>query len=214
MKLNGNLLDAWNAVGGLSQPSKMPCFSYSIPANKCITGGKLRNLKNSVCNKCYAFKGFYNYPNSKNALEKRYLSLNDPNWTKNMIFLISNLEHSGYMRFHDSGDLQSIEHLKNICTIASSLPDIKFWLPTKEINIVSDFIKNNTIPDNLIIRISGFITDQLPSNSLLNRLNMLASGVTEDKNKINCPASKQKNICLDCRACWDRNVKVIWYKKH
>jgi bacteriocin-like protein len=28
-------------TGGLSKPSKMPGFSYNLPATKCITGAKL-----------------------------------------------------------------------------------------------------------------------------------------------------------------------------
>jgi len=33
------------AVGGLSNPSKMPGFGYSLPAEKCGAGSKLREGK-------------------------------------------------------------------------------------------------------------------------------------------------------------------------
>ena len=51
--------DIESTVGTLSAPSKMPCFSFSIPAKLCITGQKLRDVKNSICSKCYALKGRY-----------------------------------------------------------------------------------------------------------------------------------------------------------
>lgn len=213
-KLTGELLKAWNAVGGLSQPSKMPCFSYSIPANKCIIGGKLRNVEGSVCHKCYAFKGFYNYPNAKNALEKRYLSLNDPQWVSNMTLVIGSLEHTGYFRWHDSGDLQSIEHFDKICQIARNLPNIKFWLPTREYTIVGDYVKNKkSIPENLTVRFSAYMVDGSLPIALAKKLNVVSSGVTTN-DKFTCPASKQDNFCLTCRKCWDKNVQTVIYQKH
>jgi len=50
-------------IGGLTQTEKMPGFSYSLPAQECKTGSKLRKIKNSVCSTCYALKGNYvRYP--------------------------------------------------------------------------------------------------------------------------------------------------------
>jgi len=54
-------------IGSLSSPSKMPCYSYSISARDCITGGKLVKLENSICHGCYALKGNYNFSNVKNS---------------------------------------------------------------------------------------------------------------------------------------------------
>lgn len=212
--LKGELLAAWNAVGGLGQPSKMPCYSYGIPANKCIVGGRLRSVEASVCNKCYAFNGFYNYPNAKNALEKRYLSLTDPNWVANMTLLIGRLESSGYFRWHDSGDLQSIDHFDKICQIARNLPNIKFWLPTKEVKIVSGYVNaKKKILSNLTVRLSAYMVDGPLPVALAKKLNVVSSGVSSTDN-FTCPASKQNNYCLNCRFCWDKKVKTVIYRKH
>ena len=51
-----NTKEAWALVGGLSKPSKMPGWSIGIPAKECKTGAKLRLVKNSVCEGCYALK--------------------------------------------------------------------------------------------------------------------------------------------------------------
>lgn len=29
-----------------------------------------------------------------------------------------------------------------------------------------------------------------------------------------CPAKDQENYCGTCRACWDRNVRKVSYRKH
>ena len=50
-------IDALKLVGGLSKPSKMPGWAYGIPAKECKTGSKLRQVKGSTCEKCYALKG-------------------------------------------------------------------------------------------------------------------------------------------------------------
>ena len=39
MKMNTK--EASKIVGKLSKTSKMPCYSYNLPATKCITGSKM-----------------------------------------------------------------------------------------------------------------------------------------------------------------------------
>ena len=51
-----NTKKAWDLVGGLSKPGKMPGWSIGIPAAECNTGSKLRLIPNSVCSTCYALK--------------------------------------------------------------------------------------------------------------------------------------------------------------
>jgi molybdenum-dependent DNA-binding transcriptional regulator ModE len=36
-----NILEAKEITGSLSKPSKMPGWSYGLPAKECKTGGKL-----------------------------------------------------------------------------------------------------------------------------------------------------------------------------
>ena len=52
--------EAIKITGGLTKTTKMPCPSYSLPAQACITGAKLRKIEGTPCNKCYAFKGNFN----------------------------------------------------------------------------------------------------------------------------------------------------------
>ena len=206
-----------NKLGTLSVPSKMPSYCFSIPAQKCITGSKLRLKKNSTCSSCYALKGRYVFPNVKEALFNRLNKMNSlgfNKWTELMTELISRKEKSGFFRWHDSGDLQSIDHLKAIIQIARNLPKIKFWLPSREVKIIKDYInEGNIIPDNLNIRISAFFIGSALNPKELKRLNCTGSSVGF-KGSFNCPSSKQGNKCLDCRACWDKSVDNVNYILH
>ena len=201
-------------VHTLSAPSKMPGHAYSIPAFRCKVGSLLRKVKGSICSKCYALKGRYVFQNVIDAMEKRYQSLANPLWADAMTFLINKKEKSGFFRWHDSGDLQDIDHLQKIVQVAKNLPHIKFWLPTREYSIVSDYVEKiaKTFPENLCIRLSAYMIDDNTPDSIAQKLGVQVSGVSKDG--YNCPSSKQNNSCADCRACWDRSVYCISYKQH
>lgn len=207
------LLQAIETVGGLSNPSKMPCFSYSIPAKYCVTGSKLVKVSGSVCSKCYAFRGFYPTPNVKAALERRFNSLSNPDWAEAMALAISGSEGSGFFRWHDSGDIQSLEHLEKIVQVCKNLPDIKFWLPTREYSFVSAYLKKHKcFPDNLNVRLSAYMIEGEPPVSLAKSLGLSTSGVS--KTGFTCPSSSQGGKCLSCRACWNKQVENVNYKLH
>lgn len=190
----------------------MPCNSWSIPAKNCHTGSKLAKVEGSVCADCYAMSGFYRMSNVKSCLEKRLQSLSDPRWAEAMTLAISGSEGSGYFRWFDSGDLQSLNHLKQIAQIANALPQIKFWLPTKEYRIVQDFLKESKLPQNLTIRLSAYMIDGPAPTGLANRLGLVTSTVS--KTSWTCPAGNQGNKCLSCRSCWDKTVSNVAYKYH
>ena len=102
-----------NITGTLSKPSKMPGWSYGIPAKECKTGSKLAKIPGTVCHGCYALKGCYVFKNVQEAQYKRLKAIDHPLWTKAMAAQI--LRHkSKWFRWHDSGDIQSLEHLKKI----------------------------------------------------------------------------------------------------
>lgn len=205
--------DAEAIAGSLSEPSKMPCFSYSIPAKKCISGMKLRDVKGSICSSCYALKGNYSFPSVQSALEKRFQSLTHPQWVEAMVYMIGKRERSGYFRFLDAGDLQGVWHLANIIEVCKRLPKIKFWLPTREYSIVNTFIKDGgKIPSNLTIRLSALMIDGEPPKAIAGRLGLKTSGVSSGS--FSCPSSKQDGKCGDCRACWNKRIENINYKIH
>ena len=205
------LKQASEIIGGYTVTSKMPTISYSISAKDCKTGSKLRKIKNSVCSDCYALKGNYvRYAkNIEKAQNKRLKAIFSKDWTNAMIYIMNHQKQvikSGLFRWHDSGDIQSMEHLQKIVDIAKSTPNIKHWLPTKESNIIKNF--KGDIPKNLIIRLSGsFIDGKAP-------IYKNTSTVTTNKDKATCRSFENNGQCKDCRMCWDSSIKNISYLNH
>ena len=76
-------------------------------------------------------------------------------WVDAMTFQILRYNTDLHHRWFDSGDLQSVEMLRAICNVCALTPQIKHWLPTQERAIVQEFKRSNTIPANLVIRISA-----------------------------------------------------------
>ena len=97
----------------LSKPGKMPGFAYSTPAHECKTGTKLRAVAGSVCANCYAYKrGRYRFQNVIDAQYKRFRSLTHPKWVEAMAAQI-NSKKVKFFRWHDSGDVQNLDHLSD-----------------------------------------------------------------------------------------------------
>jgi len=197
-------------VGGLSEPSKMPGYGYSIPAQDCKVGSLLRKVKGSTCGSCYALKGRYSFPNVQNAMKRRLEKIAAPEWVAAMSELIARKSKKvPFFRWHDSGDLQSLEHLSRIVQIAKNVPGVKFWLPTREMGMVKEFLAGNTFPQNLTVRVSAPMVGRAPEYPK----GTVGSSVGQPT-AFQCPAPKQGNACLDCRACWNFKVKEVSYKKH
>jgi hypothetical protein len=203
-------------TGKLTQTSKMPCKSYSLPTIACKTGFAMAQIAGSVCSNCYAQKGFYSmYANTiEPAQHARLESINDDLWVDAMITLIGN---DAYFRWHDSGDIQSIEHLEKIIQVCNGTPKTRHWLPTREYGIVRAWIAQfGDLPSNLVIRLSAMYPDvpvKVPA-SLQGIRGIAVSNVhTSSPIGQDCNASKQNGKCLDCRACWN-SKKTISYAMH
>jgi hypothetical protein len=199
--------------GSLSKPSKMPCHSYSTPAQACKVGSVLRKVPGSVCSKCYAMKGMYPLPNVQKAMSFRLGNLYHPQWVEAIVFLIRKAGQ-GFFRWHDSGDLQSLAHLINIVRVAEELPHVKFWLPTREKSIVAQYERSvGTLPDNLIVRLSAAMVGGDPPPGAAYSSTVHLQGA-EPEGQWLCPAHTQGNKCGECRACWSKDVAVVSYLEH
>ena len=201
---------ALSLIGGLTETSKMPSASYSIPANECNKGSKLRLIKGSVCSTCYALKGNYTrYPKIIQSQYKRLETIKDSQWVEAFNFLIRNkksIKTSKVFRWHDSGDIQNLEHFNKIIQIAVDNPSVRFWLPTKESELIKNF--EGSIPKNLIIRLSGSMIDGKPP------IYSHTSTVVTNKDNATCRSFDNGGKCGSCRMCWDNTVKTVSYFKH
>ncbi len=204
--------EAKKITGGLSAPSKMPGPAYNLPARACLTGQKLVKVPGSTCAGCYALKGRYRFKNVRDAMQRRLSKLHDPRWIEAMVTLINGRhwqKPQPVFRWHDSGDLQSVQHLKNIFEVCKQTPDTSHWLPTREARFLK-LMDPDVVPKNLKIVLSDHMNDQPVAPTWW----PYTSGVSTDHEAVTCPASSQGNKCRDCRKCWDRSVKRVIYGKH
>ena len=196
--------EALKIIGGsLSKPSKMPGWSIGLPAKECKTGGKLQAVKGSVCYDCYALKGCYVFKVVQDAQYRRLAAIKDPAWVTAMAHLI-NSKKPDVFRWHDSGDVQDLDHLNKIYEVCRLSPSKRHWLPTREAWIQKHL---DSKPENLIIRFSMPMVDQAPAGSFEHYSTVVKSGA-------NCPAPQQDNECRDCRNCWNSEIKNVSYGIH
>ena len=198
-----NTQQAWDLVGGLSKPSKMPGWAYGLPAKECKTGSKLRDIKGSTCHGCYALKGCYVFPVVQAAQYRRLASLKHPLWSGAMSLLI-NSKRSDVFRWHDSGDVQDLDHLNKIYAVCHLTPTRRHWMPTREAWTLKHL---DSCPKNLIIRFSMPMINQAAAGSWTNTSTVVTSGAT-------CPSAQQGNECKNCRNCWNKDISNISYGKH
>ena len=192
----------------LGKTSKMRGYSFGLDARNCITGSKLRKVKGSVCAKCYAMKGNFNFPSVRKNKETNLKHLESEYFVYVMTYQLQDIK---YFRWFDSGDLPYLEALKKIVQIAENTPSTKHWLPTREIKMIQEYLKNNKFPKNLIVRVSAPMVDGPPPKGFKHTS-------TVHKNKkphgFDCVSRFQNNQCLTCTACWDKRIKNISYKEH
>lgn len=218
--------EAMTIIGGLSNPSKMPWYSWSTSAYDCITGSRLREVKNSVCSDCYACKGCYVFSVVRSAQARRLDALKDPRFEDAFVKVLTTLYEKSRktytkdgevikenrFRWHDSGDLQSVNHLHIINNIAKRTPMINHWCPTREYGILKKFLKKDTLAENLLVRVSAAMIQQTFKERPLG-LPFSTVGALTDESLSQCPASEQGNKCLNCTNCWDK-TKDVNYAQH
>lgn len=215
-----NYLDAMDIIGSLSKPSKMPWYSYSTSAFDCQTGSKLREIKGSVCASCYACKGQYRFSNVRKAQDKRMAGTKHQDFVPAFVLVLTTLYNrskktykrkgkevkENRFRWHDAGDIQSLEHLEKINDIALQTPFLDHWLPTKEPGYVSQFIKKHgSFAPNLVVRVSATMVGQTYKTA---PMGLPFSTVDVKQDMSQCPAYTQGGECKDCHQCWDADKNV------
>ena len=223
-------------VAILSKPSKMPGTSFSVPAQRCVTGAKLAKIPGSVCYDCYALKGAYIWPIVQNAMEYRLDLLNSSEFVSTMVAEL-NKRRATEHRWFDSGDVHSVAHCLKIIAVCRLTPNKKHWIPTKERKLWQEALKMESLPDNAVVRYSATMVDKAPPKDWTNSsavitdkaasIGKLCEAYRTKKNGEMIShdeyetAKKEKQIgkidlgyCGECRACWSPAVKTVSYPKH
>lgn len=234
LALSMTVREAEAIAGRLGKTSKMPGPSYGLSAKFCHTGSKLKQIPGSVCSGCYAENAFYaSWAPLAKGHSKRMDSLDHPRWIDAMVTLITHALDGAepVFRWHDSGDLQSIGHLRDIVEVCRRTPWVRYWLPTREYEVVVEYLGwiergiAAPFPANLCVRLSAHMIDtepvvpeklaHLPTSTVHTAHGHPVITARERKGAVECLAvEKRDNICGDCRACWDPRVVNVSYPQH
>ena len=133
---NFGVTDSGNPFKVLSEPQKMPCPTFSIPARKACPFAVFG--ENAICSDCYACKGRYQMPNVIAPRMARFAwvceSLKTQNGRADLVRRIVEAikaTNTKYFRGHDSGDVFNPQYVQVWVDICSQLPDVRFWFPTR-----------------------------------------------------------------------------------
>jgi hypothetical protein len=212
---------AKETVSITNRNTKMVGSAFSSDSFACKVGSRLANIKGSVCESCYARRIQKMRPSVNQGWTRNYeksidLIANAPHkWIAACVFQINRFAiktGENYHRWYDSGDLDSLDQLKAIIEVAKQTPNIKHWLPTRELAIVRSY--KGKVPSNLVIRLSAPMVDDKPVKGA----NTSTVHKTGQVHGWLCPAPTQGNSCgygdNACRACWSPKVKNVSYRKH
>ena len=221
------------AGGPLGRASAMPCPVYNLPTRACHVGDMmrakshglrhlagllkaegrreeaaetLRQARAILCGSCYADRGKFSTPVVVNAAERHLQALDHPRWVEALAYLI-NAGGNRYFRWHSSGDLQSLAHFEQLCEVARLCPDVSFWLPTKELGLITRYKRlhgGEVWPDNLSVNWSHPIIDPLfiPAQRGRIGLHIVVRHAPVPEGVYECPKHTQGNHCGTCRHCW------------
>jgi hypothetical protein len=198
----------------LSKTSKLDgILSWSLQALDTCPGSK-DNTGNLVpaCQGCYATTGNYRFANVKKPREFNREDWKRDDWVDDMV---QSLENSRYFRWFDSGDMYTLQLACKIYAVMKATPWVKHWLPTRmhKFNKYKTIIERMQGLPNVVVRFSsdsvtGEVIEGLNTSTIISHESQLKNvdGI--------CQAYKHEGKCNGCRACWDKDVKVIAYKAH
>lgn len=222
---------SYGAVITLSAPSKMPGYSWGLPAGATCPAAKgtIREHGDlAVCSACYAKGGNYRFPTVKDSQAARFQfvrhSLKHNGGNEFVAALVSMISRAvdatkdPVFRIHDSGDFYCPEYVGAWRRIAEALPQVHFWASTRE------YLRDAMLPSlrrfaalpNVTVRPSAArIGDPAP---IVDGLQAgTAVGVGKIEAHATCPATHGDKPSCDannCRACWYAKDTPVNYMLH
>ena len=197
----------------LSKAGKMPCRSWSLQAIETCPGSIGSNGELvDACAGCYATTANYRFPNVKAVRAHNKTDWKRSEWVSDMV---QELDNDRYFRWFDSGDVYDVRLARKILEVMKLTPWCNHWLPTrmhKFMKFRRVFIAMETLP-NVVVRyssdsISGGTVKGRNTSTIIPTPNDARSGMTV------CEAYQRKGKCGTCRACWNKDTKVIAYPAH
>ena len=122
--------------------------------------------------------------------------------------MVTQIKNQKWFRWHDAGDIQSLEHLEKIFEVCKQTPETMHWMPTREAQFLKT-IDPATVPKK-------FNNSYEFSHGGPGSCKILALDFHCNKHgRGNLPCSQSgRTMFKDCRACWTRSISNISYGKH
>ena len=205
-----------NALPKLSNASKRPCKSWSLPAwDSCPSARDDDGKPVDACHYCYALTGAYRFPATIASRKHNMEDWKRSGWVGAMVKAIG---RGKYFRWFDSGDVYCADLARKIKKVIQATPNCKHWLPTRmyKDDAVYSVLKDIETLENACVRYSsdsvhGFtIAKGLNTSTIIQR----AQDFIPHKGESLCRAYTRSGKCGTCRACWSKNVNVIRYALH
>jgi hypothetical protein len=231
MALPARVTSAGDSVK-LTGTSSMPCASWSLPAvRSCPAAVKSMNelgRENAICGSCYATKGFYRMGNVRDAQQVRMdwiTSSITEGKSDEVVSLLSSMIREDVdsrgepiFRVHDSGDIFSIAYADIWHRIASAMPDVQFWIPTRSWVLPRLLVSLQSLDalPNVVVRPSALgIDDPAPVVPGLSAGTTVSRSlpVLPDSSLAVCPKTDPRDgrsDCGDCRNCWEGSSPVTY----
>ena len=196
----------------LSKTSKLDgILSWSLNALDTCQGsiGKDGNLV-PACQGCYATTGNYRFPNVKAPREFNKEDWKRIEWVKDMV---QALDSSRYFRWFDSGDMYTIELADKIYQVMKLTPWVKHWLPTRmyKFHKYNEIITKMMALENVVVRLSS---DSVTGEIINGETTSTIFSDTLPVGSFECKAYENEGKCNGCRACYNKDTKVIAYRAH
>mgnify|MGYP003350268868 FL=1 len=197
----------------LSKTSKLGTKSWSLQALETCPGSKAADGSLvPACSGCYATTGMYHFGPVKAVRADNKADWQRDGWTNDMVKALSKDTH---FRWFDSGDMYSLELANKMLAIMTATPNTKHWLPTRMYKFpkFQAVLKAMQALPNVMVRYSsdavdGSYTEGLHGSTIVPDATSAPAGVTV------CQAYSQGGKCLDCRACYNKDIAVIGYPAH
>ena len=197
----------------LSKTAKLGTLSWSLQALETCPGSiSASGVLVDACSGCYATTGCYNFKDTKKVRADNKEDAKRAGWAADMVAALKKQKH---FRWFDSGDMYSLELAEKIYHVMKHTPSTKHWLPTRMAKFpkFADVIARMQALPNVMVRFSsdavdGSFTAGVHGSTILPAGAAVPAGVTV------CQAPEQGGKCLDCRACYSKDIPVIGYVAH
>ncbi len=198
----------------LSKVSKLDGIrSWSLNASDSCIASRENGEYVDACKICYARQGRYPMKNVRSIRDHNQSDWLRTEWVDEMVRALDN---DRWFRWFDSGDLMSPGLAEKIYQVCLRTPWCSHWLPTRtyKLRVFRAVLDKLNGLDNVMVRFSSdSVHGEFDSHHGSTIIPM--EDVEQFAGKVVvCRAYERKGQCQGCRACWNKQIKVIAYPAH